>query len=76
MTSAGEKITALETRVAHLDELLEQQNVINHQMVELVTSLRELTATNQEQIKVLLTLVSANGIALQHIENTDTENDH
>ena len=65
----------LKARVAHQEELLKQQDAINHQMVELVTSLRELVASNQEQIMVLLTLMSANSTAINGIENTDTENE-
>lgn len=58
----------LKARVAHQEELLKQQDAINHQMVELVTSLRELVASNQEQIMVLLTLMSANSTAINGIE--------
>jgi hypothetical protein len=65
------KIAELEERVAHLEGLLKQQDAINHQMVELVSSLRELVSNNQSSLLGLTNLVSANITALNHIELSD-----
>ena len=66
-----EKIVELEARVEHLEGILKQQDAINHQMAELVSSLRELVSNNQSSLLRLTNLVSANITALNHIELSD-----
>ena len=56
-----QKIKALEAKVKHLDETLEIQDKINHQMTTLMTSLRELVGENQSALRTLTTIAFNKG---------------